>query len=408
MLRILASTWGTVAGARTSLYEHGWLPRKRLDRPVISVGGLSVGGAGKTPTAALVASLLSEAGVRPAILSRGYRRSGNEPLLVAAGDGQGPQVDWQQAGDEPFWLASALPNVPVAVAARREEAARMVAGAGPVDVFVLDDGFQHIRVARDADLLVVNPEAPFWDDQPMPAGRLREPPAAAHRADAFLLVGEDADAAATLARRFPSRPCFTLTPQPARCWDLADDVPPAHATAGTPVAAAAATGTTSAAADDSSGTTSAAADDYSESADAASPEGAGNIAEHLVGPVFAFAGIARPERFFTDLETAGATLCGTRAFGDHHAYALDDLRALAQTARDVGATRLLTTEKDAVRLPRNGTDLPVSVWSYRLSATAPDELRDWLMRRAGLTTTEATPEPASASGAEPAAGMSPR
>ena len=204
MLSILGSTWGALARCRASLYESGWLRRHTLERPVISVGALSVGGAGKTPTTALLAGLLSEAGCRPAILSRGYKRSGAAPLLVSRGDGRGPIVAVTEAGDEPFWLASALPAVPVAVASHREEAAQVVLSAmTAADVFLLDDGFQHLRVARDVNLLVVNPERPFWDDAPMPVGRLRESPAAATRADAFLIVGADAESTARLHERYP-------------------------------------------------------------------------------------------------------------------------------------------------------------------------------------------------------------
>ncbi len=357
MLRILGSTWGGFSRLRASMYERGWRTPRRLNKPVISIGALSVGGAGKTPATALVASLLQQAGVQPAILSRGYRRSGKEPLLVSSSDGRGPLVDYRAAGDEPFWLASALPGVAVAVAARREEAARLTSAT--TDVYLLDDGFQHIRVARDVDLLVVNPEAPFWTDRPLPAGHLREPPTAAERADAFLVIGDDPDTRTGLEHRAPGRDQFELTPQPPRCRQLAEPVP------------------------------------------AATPTGSGggpDLGACLGRRVFAFAGIARPERFFRDLAAAGVDLCGQRAFADHHAYVADDLQAVTEAASAAGAEMLVTTEKDAVRIPQRATDrpspsadIPVGVWGYRLSAREPERLVDWLLSHAGLTSKTGAP-----------------
>jgi tetraacyldisaccharide 4'-kinase len=346
MLKLLGSTWGTVARVRASLYERGWLPRHRLEHPVISIGGLSVGGAGKTPTTALIAALLCEAGFRPAILSRGYRRSGSEPLLVSAGDGGKPLVGVARAGDEPCWLAHVLPGVAVAVATKREDAAQLAMSAGGRDLFLLDDGFQHLRLARDVNLLVVNPEAPFWDDAPMPTGRLRERPDAARRADAFLVVGaDDEDVRDALEERFGARPRFALLRQPAAWWPLHEPAPEVSTVGNAEQAAG--------------------APDQS---------------------AFAFAGIARPARFFDELQASGVDLTGTREFADHHAFSPGDLRAVAETARRAGATMLLTTEKDAVRMPDELPEMPICVWGYRLAAREPQRLVAWLKERAGLPT----------------------
>jgi tetraacyldisaccharide 4'-kinase len=344
MLRILGSTYGSIGRLRAAMYQRGWLSCERLDSPVVSIGGLSVGGAGKTPTTALVASLLREDGLRVAILSRGYRRSGTEPLLISKGDGNGPRVDVTQSGDEPFWLASVLPSVPVAVAARREEAARLVSACGPCDVFVLDDGFQHLRVARDADVLVVNPEAPFWDDAPMPSGRLREDPQAANRADGFLVVGNDPGTHDILDARYSGRPHFALVRQSLTCWPARDTLPQA-------------------------------ASRSPETDGAALPQ----------GPAFALAGIARPGRFFDDIRDQGIDLRGTRRFADHHAFSATDLQEVERAARAAGAQYLLTTEKDSVRLPGASTDLPLWVWGYRLEASQPDKLVTWLRQQAGIS-----------------------
>ncbi len=345
MFRILGYGWRAVAALRARLYERGWLQRHSLDRPVISVGALSVGGAGKTPTTAAIAALLLDAGYRPAILSRGYKRRGSAPLLVSRGDGAGPTVTVREAGDEPFWLASVLRQVPVAVAARREEAAEIVLDSAPVDVFLLDDGFQHVRIQRDVDLVVVRPDSPFWEDRPLPAGRLRESPAAADRASAFLIVGDAASGTGeVLDRRFPGKPRFAFRPQTPGTWPARQDPPEAT------VAVQAAT----------------------------------DPAQEIGGPAYAFAGIAHPERFFHDLEESGVSVTGSRRFADHHAYSKSDIAELGAAAQRSGAQVLITTEKDAVRLPDELPDLPVLVWGYRLSATDSHGLLAWLEGQTGL------------------------
>ncbi|MDP6687401.1 MAG: tetraacyldisaccharide 4'-kinase [Acidobacteriota bacterium] len=347
MLSILGTTWGLLTGFRASLYETGWLPCHNLELPVISIGALSVGGAGKTPTTALIASLLSEAGVQPAILSRGYRRKSTAALLVSHGDGRGPVVAVDQAGDEPFWLASVLPTVPVVVAKRREEAAHVALAAAAVtpDVFLLDDGFQHLRVARNANLLIVNPEEPFWEDTPIPSGRLREAPTAATRADGFLIVGDDTDATMGLHNHFPEHPWFELTRQTPCYWSLGQEIPRAWPT----------------------------------------NENKSATETRLKGSVFAFAGIARPERFFEDLEADGVTLKGQCTFPDHHEFRAQDVTRVIKMAQKCGADTLVTTEKDAVRLPSKKFRLPLRVWGYRLQTSSPETLVSWLKELTGLS-----------------------
>ena len=344
MLRLLGSVWSAVTAIRASLYSGGVLRRRQLDRPVVSIGALSVGGDGKTPTTAAVCALLREAGFRPAILSRGYRRRGRGPLLVSSGDGNGPRVEWTDAGDEPFWLASVLPEVAVAVASRREQAAGLVTAAADIDLFVLDDGFQHVRVARDIDLLVVDPRAPFWTDAPMPAGRLRERPSAARRASAFLVSHEPtAETADRLEEYLPGGPKFAMSRLETRAWPVG---------AGFPLAAT--------------------------SAPIGGDDG------QLPGPALAFAGIARPQRFFIGLEDAGVELAGTVSFSDHHAFTTADIERLAATAHRAGAATLVTTEKDAVRLPNRLPEIPLHVWGYRLRFADSTGFLAWLTEEADL------------------------
>ena len=168
---MLSYAWGAAAALRILLYRCGWKSRHRLQRPVVSIGALGVGGTGKTPCVAALAQLLIADGKRPAILSRGYARRGRTATIVS--QGQGLQVPVTEAGDEPAWFATALPSVPVAVAARREEAAELLLGRVDCDLFLLDDAFQHVRVHRDVDLVVVDATAPFWEDRPPPAAPTR-------------------------------------------------------------------------------------------------------------------------------------------------------------------------------------------------------------------------------------------
>src|SRR6185436_92911 len=179
--------------------------QRRLTGPVISVGNLGVGGSGKTPVVARLAQLLLEAGLPVAVLSRGYAGSfRGECLLVS--DGQRILADAAAAGDEPVMLARDLPGALVAVGRRRDRVGRFVEGRFGPCVHVLDDGFQHLGLARDLDVLCLRPAD--LRDRPLPAGRLREWPEAAARADIVLWWGDAADPA--LLARFPPDRTFPV------------------------------------------------------------------------------------------------------------------------------------------------------------------------------------------------------
>ncbi len=174
---------------------------ERLPVPVVSLGNLHWGGGGKTPFTAALAADLAARGLAVAIVSRGYRRTSRGPLVVSLGDG--PRVAWSAAGDEPFLLAQALPGVAVAVGEQRVAAARLLLRELPhsPDLFLLDDGFSHVALARDIDLLLFPAADPFAGGRLAPAGRLREPLAAARHADAVVLTGCPASEMATAGSR---------------------------------------------------------------------------------------------------------------------------------------------------------------------------------------------------------------
>ena len=295
-------------------FRRGWYERhpdrvKRLSRPVISVGNLTVGGSGKTPIVAALAQLLMEAGERPAILSRGYgRRRASDGVVVVSDGGQvlaGPD----QSGDEPQMLARALPGVAVVVSADRYLAGTLAERRFGCTVHLLDDGFQHVQLARDVDLLAVS--RADLEEQLLPAGRLREPPEAAARADAVLVAGDDADA--RLVSDALRLPTFRVVVH----YDEARLIDPFAASL------------------------------------PALPD----------RRVVAVAAIARPERFFAAARAQGWDVAREIVFRDHHWFTSRDLEAISNAARETGAAIVMTTEKDAMRL------LPMSPVGRALSGS---------------------------------------
>jgi tetraacyldisaccharide 4'-kinase len=295
--RLLGSAFGALAAARVAAYRRGLLARARLAGPVVSVGNLGVGGSGKTPVVARVALILRDSGLPVSILSRGYGGSHRGDALVVS-DGDRVLAAAAEAGDEPVMLARALPGVVVAVGRRRDVVGRHVEERFGRRVHVLDDGFQHMRLERDLDILCL--DVRDLDDRPLPAGRLRERPSAAARADVVLLTrleaASEAEISALEARLGPERTLRVA--RRVAGWLTAEGQPtspPARA--------------------------------------------------------FLLAAIARPERFEADVRGCGVAVVGRSFFRDHHRFGADELATVAGRARDAGAEAVVTTAKDAVRLP---------------------------------------------------------
>lgn len=315
----LSLAYGGGAALKAALYRRGWLARARLTGPVISVGNLSLGGSGKTPVVARVAEILRDEGLPVAVLSRGYRGSFRGDALVVS-DGLPPFADPTQAGDEPVMLARDLPGVVVAVGARRDAVGRAVEARFGPRVHVLDDGYQHLRLARDLDLLCVDPLDA--DERTLPAGRLREFASAAQRADLVLLTQADrvsAQRLAELTARFRAPRVFEVVRRVLGFFDLAGSPLPAPARP------------------------------------------------------FLVSAIARPERFETDVRARVGSVAGHAGFRDHHAYRASEWRDVLARARAAGADAVVTTAKDAVRLPDTGGAPPVLV--LRIAAEFRDEPR---------------------------------
>jgi tetraacyldisaccharide 4'-kinase len=196
-----AVPYGIVTGLRTRLYQWGWLPQRKLPVPVISVGNLTLGGTGKTPVVIQLAKWLLDEGRRVAILSRGYGRTNcNERLVVS--DGAQLLVGPHEAGDEPFLIATRCPMAVVAVGADRFELGRWILSRFPVDCILLDDGFQHLALHRDVNLLLIDATDLSGLEAIVPAGRLRESIAAAARATLIVVTRADvAEQVASVVQR---------------------------------------------------------------------------------------------------------------------------------------------------------------------------------------------------------------
>jgi tetraacyldisaccharide 4'-kinase len=297
-LRLLSAPYGAAVALRNRLYDRGILRQERLPCPVISVGNLTVGGTGKTPTVVFIANLLKERGCRPAVLSRGYGGHAKAAVNVVS-DGNRVLLGWREAGDEPILIARALPGIPVLTGPKRSHTGMAAMERFSSDILILDDAFQHRSLFRDIDIVLVDAARPFGNGLVLPRGPLREQPKALCRAGILLRTG-DADHEKPL-RDFSSLPSFRGNHRPRELVEAAT----------------------------------------------------GRVSPHtdIQGQkVFAFAGIGSPEAFRRGLTALGAKVVSFQAFPDHHPYRRSDIDALRRLAAKSGATRIITTEKDGVRL----------------------------------------------------------
>ncbi len=298
------SLWQRAYGAAHRLRGRWWTERAgRLPRPVVSVGNLHFGGSGKTPLAAAIAAHLRDQGRYVCILSRGYASRGRGVRIVS--DGHGPLLGAHIAGDEPVLLATELPGVAVVVGPDRLYAGLQALHrlGAPPDLFLLDDGFSHLALRRDLDLLAFPAADPFAGGKLLPSGRLREPLSAAARADAVLLTGAP-DGSLALGENLAAalRPYGFVGP----------------------------------------GFVS------------RTLSGAPRFADGRILPpgarVFLVSAIARPESFAETARRLGYEIRGEQRFGDHFAYPDASLPRIEKAFAESGAQALLATTKDGVKL----------------------------------------------------------
>ena len=278
----------------------------RLDAPVISVGNITCGGTGKTPTVEMVVRELIDRGWNPAILSRGY---GAPPGIS---DGNFFEVDFNEGNDEYRLLSENLPSVPHYQGRDRAACGREAIAAG-ADILVMDDGFQHLRLHRDADLVLLDALRPFDNGRVLPAGLLREPIGALEAADLIAvtrveLVSEERREAisAFLKERFPGIPVLLLESRPRALQEL-----------------------------------------YGETLEPGFLKGK---------EVCAFCGIGNPNSFELTLGKLGIRLAGFKPFSDHHAYDFATVEGLGTWARELGVDTIVMTQKDAVKIPKDWLD----------------------------------------------------
>jgi tetraacyldisaccharide 4'-kinase len=334
LLAPVAALYGGAVSVRLGAYRSGFLSVRRAARPVISVGNLAVGGTGKTPFVGWLARELLKRGIRPSILTRGYGRSVRGSVVVS--DGAGAVASVRESGDEASALARALPRVPIVADADRLAAAGRIEELVPdVGVHLLDDGFSHVALARDLDVVLLDATAPDAGGALLPEGRLREPLSSLARADLVVVTKcEQADPAAAraLARRWaPGAPVYHAH---TRILGIRDD------------------------------------------------SGADVRAEDLPGQTLvAVAALARPEAFLATLGVLGIEPAGAVTFRDHHPYGPFAIGRIERAAEESGATAVVTTEKDAVKL-EGRLRLPLFRVAVEMVVTENDFIEDALRQLA--------------------------
>jgi tetraacyldisaccharide 4'-kinase len=280
--------------------------KKKLPGFVVSLGNLTVGGTGKTPAAAMIAKWALEQDCRPAILSRGYGGRSRRKVLEVS-DGRAIFAPPFEAGDEPYLLAKKLKGVPVIISKARYDAGLLTHQKHGTDFFILDDGFQHIGLERDLDIVLLDATRPFGNVHLLPRGPLREPLDHLKRADAFMITRSAESPAPILMdflkKKFPAKPIFRSRHMPEKIV-----FPRSWKTYGP---------------------------------------------AFLLGKrVAAFCGIAKPEQFRDTLKKLGAEMVFFRVFPDHHSFSRAEIEEMILTAKT--ADCLITTEKDWVRIESLG------------------------------------------------------
>lgn len=304
LFRGLSIPYAVTTAARNRLYDWRLLPARKLPCPVISIGNLTTGGTGKTPLTITLCRLLREKGYKPAVLSRGYGRTG-QAKVAPVSDGKNILMDPRTAGDEPYLMAQLLPGVPIIVGASRFGTGKWALDTLGVNILVLDDGFQHRQLYRDVDILLLGKKRPFGNGYLLPRGALREAKSGLERAGIIVTTGEAPAEQKVL-------PLVRKKKQ--------TKVPPQFHGTHRPVGII-------------------------------GPDGTLTPPACLKGKkVYAFAGMGNPQSFRHTLECLGATIVSFAVFGDHHPYTSDNVERIVTESKQLGADLILTTEKDGARL----------------------------------------------------------
>lgn len=329
----LTVAYAAVTRLRLAAYEKGLLRITKLNAPVISVGNITTGGTGKTPLVEWVSRMLAREGRRVSILTRGYGRA-NAGQQVLVSDGLNVLADVQRSGDEPQLLAENLKGIASVICdSDRAAAGRWAIEHLGTDACVLDDGFQHLQLARDLNILTIDASNPWGGGHLLPYGRMREPRGGISRADCMVITrteqADDIAALKTEIRQFTGdRPVFTSRMHTSGVRELRAKDP-------------------------------------------------GSI-DLLPQPAAAFCAVGNPASFFNHLQAEKIDLAHTRAFPDHHVYEQADIDILIDEARSLGAVSLITTAKDAVKLRQFEFSLPCYVLEIEISIDQHDMLAEMI------------------------------
>lgn len=312
--RPFSPLYGLLMKVRETLYNKGFKKRHKLKVPVISVGNLTMGGTGKTPFVGYLAAMLQEKGFKPAIISRGYGGAAGNKFNVVS-DGKQIFMDAASAGDEPYLLAKKLPTIPVLTGIVRILPCRHAVDVLGCNVLILDDGFQHLSVQRDLDIVLFSGASLAGNSRVFPGGDLREPVSALKRGDVFVLTGVTdtihdrcTQFKKLLQKRFPGKPVFFTTYQPDGIINLV-------------------TGNS---------------EDIST----------------LPHPLFAFCGIGQPESFRRTLTENNISISGFLPLKDHQTYTPLLQKKISRQASQSNSIGLITTEKDLTKLSPDTFKLP--------------------------------------------------
>lgn len=322
--------YGAIADLRQTLYRKGAFKSYDLKIPTISVGNLSVGGTGKTPLVSYIAEILAENGEKVCILTRGYGRE-NPKERVIVSDGERVFADALQAGDEPFELANKLLGKAVIIAdANRAGAGFEAREKYGISAFILDDGFQHVRVKRNLDIVLVDATNPFGNYKVLPAGILREPIKNLQRADVVIISranlvteSEILNLKSQISSFNSDCKIFVSKNKITKITKLKDFFTKQETTA--------------------------------ESEQSKTPE------TRFQTRSAAFCALGNPENFFKQLREEGCDLTYTKAFPDHYFYSQSEILKTEKEAIAKGAEVLLTTAKDAAKLAHLKFNLPCFV-----------------------------------------------
>jgi len=329
---------------RALLYRNHIFKSHHLGVPVISVGNLTMGGTGKTPLVIYLARLLKEKGYYPAIVSRGYRGTTRQPVNIIS-DGSSILMSAEEAGDEPYLIASSIPELVVATGRKRIFPCREAIETYGCDSIILDDGFQHLSVTRSIDLVLFDVDHFAGNSRVFPGGDLREPISALKRCSAFLLTGitpsnqQRADKCRTLLnRKFPEKPIFTIT----RTYSHGIKYVPTSSGFQRELIAL------------------------------------GEIPNDL----FCFCGIANPSRFKESIHEYAIGYTGFETFEDHHEYTEHDMLLLNSKAASTAAQGFLTTEKDMSKV-RTTMKVNLPFYTPVLEIPRNQQLDDFILGTTG-------------------------